>query len=225
MRVLVIEDDALMAAILEQGLREEGYQVQVCRDGREGLADALNPELDVIVLDVMLPGLDGIEITKRLRAQGRQTPVLMLTARDATMDIVKGLNVGADDYLTKPFAFAVFLARVHAAARRGPAVQPTVMTAGPISVNTASREVLVQGARVHLTRTEYSILETLLRRKDRVVTRDTLIEGVWFDRDNVDDNRLDAFMKLLRHKVDFNSDTRLIHTVRGVGYILRTEPE
>jgi len=225
MRVLVVEDDRRMAALLEQSLREDGKQVAVSRNGTEGFRIALESEFDVIVLDVMLPGIDGWEFTRRLRAGGSRVPVLILTARDAPADIIKGLDLGADDYLTKPFSLDVFLARVRAAGRRGPAVHPVVLNVGDISVETASRTVLVSGKPVALTRTEYSILEMLLRRRDRVVSRDALLTQIWGDRSDVENNTLDAFMKLLRSKVDSDPQRRLIHTLRGVGYILRSQPE
>jgi len=224
-RVLVIEDDRDMASVLEQSLKEDGGHVTVCHNGSDGLATALLPDFDVIVLDIMLPDLDGFELTRRLRQRGRQTPLLMLTARDGPMDIVRGLNLGADDYLTKPFPLEVFLARVRAASRRGPATQPVILRAGVLSLNTSNRVVKLGGETVALTRTEYSILELLMRRRDRVVTREAIVDEVWRDRADFESNNLDAFMKLLRSKVDFDPDQRLIHTVRGVGYILRTVTE
>jgi DNA-binding response OmpR family regulator len=223
MRALVIEDDRRMASLLEQGLRETGAEVTVCLDGAVGLETALVPGFDVIVLDAMLPRLDGFEVIRRLRQGGRQTPILMLTARDAAADIVKALDFGADDYLVKPFSFSVFLARVRAAARRGPASQPVVMRAGPLSLETGGREVRVEGHPVALTRTEYAILELLFRRQNRVVTREALLSEVWGDQRDVENNTVDAFMKMLRLKVDRDPERKLIQTVRGVGYILRTE--
>jgi DNA-binding response OmpR family regulator len=225
MRVLVIEDDRRMASLLEQGLREEGNQVTLAHNGVEGLSIALQPTFDVIVLDLMLPGMDGFELTRRLRQEGTRTPVLMLTARDAPIDMVKGLDLGADDYVTKPFALDVLLARIRAAARRGPATQSVVLKAGTLSMNTASRSIQVDGRGVTLTRTEYSILEVLMRRRDRVVTREELLAEIWGDRGDVESNTLDAFMKLIRGKIDLSSESRLIQTVRGVGYILRSNPE
>jgi DNA-binding response OmpR family regulator len=214
-----------MAALLEQVLREDGHQAVVAHNGSEGITIALDSEFDVIVLDVMLPGIDGFDFTRRLRLKGDRTPVLMLTARDAPADIVRGLDLGADDYLTKPFALDVFLARVRAAARRGPAPQSVILSAGGIRVNTSSHDVQVGGQNVTLTRTEYSILEMLLRRRDRVVSREAILTQVWGDRADVENNTLDAFMKLLRSKVDADPARRCIHTLRGVGYILRTKPE
>ena len=225
MHVLVIEDDRRMASLLAQALKEDGSHVTLCHDGAEGLTTALRPDFDVIVLDLMLPGVDGFQVAQRLRRRGRQTPVLMLTARDAPSDIVKGLNIGADDYVTKPFALDVLLARVRAAARRGPASQPVTLRAGNLSLNTANREVRVDGHIISLTKTEFAILEVLLKRRDRVVTRETLLEEVWGHNGDIENNTLDAFMKLLRSKIETSSTCRLIQTVRGIGYILRSAPE
>ena len=225
MHVLVIEDDRRMASLLAQALKEDGSHVTICHDGAEGLTTALRPDFDVIVLDLMLPGLDGFQVAQRLRRRGRQTPVLMLTARDAPADIVKGLNIGADDYVTKPFALDVLLARVRAAARRGPASQPVTLRAGNLSLNTANREVRVDGQIISLTKTEFAILEVLLKRRDRVVTREALLEEVWGHNGDIENNTLDAFMKLLRSKIETSSTCRLIQTVRGIGYILRSAPE
>ena len=225
MHVLVIEDDRRMASLLAQALKEDGNQVTVCHDGNEGLDTALQPDFDVIVLDLMLPGLDGFQVAQRLRRSGRQTPVLMLTARDAPSDVIKGLDIGADDYVTKPFALDVLLARVRAAARRGPASQPVILRAGQVSLNTSNREVLLTGQSIGLTKTEFAILELLLKRKDRVVTREVLLAEVWGYSSDIENNTLDAFMKLLRSKIEPDPNHRLIHTVRGVGYILRTVPE
>jgi DNA-binding response OmpR family regulator len=225
MHVLVIEDDRRMASLLAQALKEDGSHVTICHDGAEGLTTALRPNFDVIVLDLMLPGLDGFQVAQRLRRRGRQTPVLMLTARDARADIVKGLNIGADDYVTKPFALDVLLARVRAAARRGPASQPVTLRAGNLSLNTANREVRVDGQIIALTKTEFAILEVLLKRRDRVVTREALLDEVWGHNGDIENNTLDAFMKLLRSKIETSSTCRLIQTVRGIGYILRSTPE
>jgi DNA-binding response OmpR family regulator len=171
----------------------------------------------------MLPGMDGFSIAKKLRASRNQTPILMLTARDATEDMVAGLNLGADDYLVKPFSFDVLLARLRAVSRRGPIPQPVHLQVQDLLLNPASREVARGSRRVALTRTEYSLLELLMRRAGRVVTRESLIEAVWgFDSD-VRSNTLDAFIRLVRDKVDVAGEQKLIHTVRGVGYCLRGE--
>jgi DNA-binding response OmpR family regulator len=223
MQVLVVEDERRMADLLRQGLEEEGHSVILATDGKEGLAMAESHAFDAIVLDVMLPGMDGFSIAKKLRASRNQTPILMLTARDATDDMVAGLNLGADDYLVKPFSFDVLLARLRAVSRRGPIPQPVQLQVQDLMLNPASREVARAGRRVSLTRTEYSLLELLMRRAGRVVTRENLIEAVWgFDSD-VRSNTLDAFIRLVRDKVDVAGEQKLIHTVRGVGYCLRGE--
>jgi DNA-binding response OmpR family regulator len=223
MQVLVVEDERRMAELLRQGLEEEGHSVVLAVDGSEGLAIAESHAFDAIVLDVMLPGMDGFSMARKLRASRNQTPILMLTARDATEDMVAGLNLGADDYLVKPFSFDVLLARLRAVSRRGPIPQPVYLQVQDLTLNPASREVVRGGRRVALTRTEYSLLELLMRRAGRVVTRDNLIEAVWgFDSD-VRSNTLDAFIRLVRDKVDVAGEPKLIHTVRGVGYCMRTE--
>jgi DNA-binding response OmpR family regulator len=192
-------------------------------DGREGLGMAESGSFDVIVLDLMLPGIDGLSIARRLRAQRNQTPILMLTARDTTADIVGGLDVGADDYLTKPFSLDVLLARVRAVGRRGPVSQPVCLQVAGLSLNQASRDVQRGARAISLTRTEYLILELLMRHAGRVVTRDTLIETVWGVDADIESNTLDVFVRLLRSKVEAPGEARLIHTVRGVGYMLRVE--
>src|SRR5271154_5394416 len=223
MQVLVVEDERRMAELLRQGLEEEGHSVLLAANGRDGLALAESHPFDAIVLDVMLPGLDGFSVARKLRAARNQTPILMLTARDATPDIVQGLNLGADDYLVKPFSFEVLLARLRAVSRRGAIAQPPVLQVADLSLNPSAREVNRGGRKIALTRTEYGLLELLMKRAGRVVTRENLIETVWgFDSD-VRGNTLDAFIRLLREKVDTSGDVKLIHTVRGVGYAVRTE--
>jgi DNA-binding response OmpR family regulator len=222
-QILVVEDERRMSELLRQGLEEEGHAVVVAGNGRDGLAIAESHPFDAIVLDVMLPVLDGFSVARKLRASHNQTPILILTARDATIDVVEGLNLGADDYLVKPFSFDVLLARLRAVSRRGPIPQPVVLQVADLTLNPAAREVARGGRRIALTRTEYGLLELLMKRAGRVVSRDNLIEVVWgFDSD-VRNNTLDAFIRLLREKVDSSSDVKLIHTVRGVGYCLRAE--
>jgi DNA-binding response OmpR family regulator len=223
MQVLVVEDERRMAELLRQGLEEEGHSVVLAHDGRNGLAMAESYPFDVILLDVMLPGMDGFTVAKRLRGTRNQTPILMLTARDAAQDQIEGLNLGADDYLVKPFSFDVLLARLRAVSRRGPIPQPVSLHMADLSMNPASREVMRGARRVLLTRTEYSLLELLMRRAGRVVPRDNLIEAVWGFDSEVRNNTLDAFIRLLRDKVDAAGESKLIHTVRGVGYCLREE--
>ena len=220
MRLLVVEDEHKMAELLRQGLAEEGHSVTVATEGRQGLAMAEAAEFDLIILDVMLPGLSGFEIAQRLRAKRNQTPILMLTARDATDDVVKGLNLGADDYLTKPFSFEVLLARVRALGRRGPIPVPVLLKVAGLTVNQGTRDVSRGGRKIALTRKEYSILELLMRNGGRVVTRDALITGVWGNDSEIESNTLDAFVRLLRGKVEEPGKPRLIRTIRGVGYSL-----
>jgi DNA-binding response OmpR family regulator len=223
MQVLVVEDERRMAELLRQGLEEEGHTVVLAPNGKEGLAVAESYSFDVIVLDVMLPGMDGFAVAKKLRAARNQTPILMLTARDAAHDVIEGLNLGADDYLVKPFSFDVLLARVRAIARRGPIPQPVTLQVTDLTLNPGSREVVRGDRRIALTRTEYCLLELLMRRSGRVVPRESLIEAIWgFDSD-VRNNTLDAFIRLLRDKVDAVGEPKLIHTIRGVGYCVRAE--
>lgn len=225
MQVLVVEDERRMAELLRQGLEEEGHSVVVAADGRDGLAMAESHSFDAILLDVMLPVIDGFTVARRLRAARNQTPILMLTARDTNQDVIAGLNLGADDYLVKPFSFDVLLARLRAVSRRGAIPQPVPLQVEDLSLDPASREVTRGGRRIALTRTEYGLLELLIRRAGRVVAREHLIEAVWgFDSD-VRGNTLDAFIRLLREKVDSTGHGKLIHTVRGVGYCLRAEGE
>jgi len=221
MRVLVVEDDKTMASLLEQALREEGDAVIVERNGIAAVDLARTHEFDAIVLDVMLPGLDGFGVVQRLRQQGCQTPILLLTARDSDLDVIRGLNVGADDYLTKPFVLDVFLARLRAVARRGNIPQSVTLVADDLALNTATREVVRGDRTLDLTRTEYGLLELLLRNSGRVVPRDKIIETVWGFGAEVENSTLDTFVHLLRRKVDQPDEPKLIQTVRGVGYSIR----
>jgi DNA-binding response OmpR family regulator len=225
MRILVVEDERRMAELLRQGLTEDGNQVTVAHEGREGLGMAESGRFDLILLDVMLPGIDGFQIAKRLRAQRNPTPILVLTARDSTGDIVEGLDLGADDYLTKPFSFEVLLARVRAVGRRGPIPHPVCMKAAGLEMNQSTREVRRNSRLIELTRTEYAILELLMRNCGRVITRDALIETVWGGNSDIESNTLDVFVRLLRAKIDMPGQERLIRTVRGVGYSLKADAE
>lgn len=222
MRILVVEDERRMADLLSEGLAEEGHCVVTALDGGEALSLAETRAFDLIILDVMLPVLDGFEVVKRLRSEHIQTPVLMLTARDAPQDVIAGLDLGADDYLIKPFSFEVLLARVRAVARRGPIPHPVRLEFADLSMDQGAREVRRGDRAINLTRTEYAVLELLLRNAGRVVTRDRLIEDVWGGGD-IENNTLDAFVRLLRSKVETPDEPKLIHTVRGVGYALRKE--
>jgi two-component system response regulator MprA len=225
MKLLVVEDEARMVALLRKGLTEEGHTVTCASDGAEGLALAKNYEFDVIILDVMMPKLSGYDLAKRLRADRIRTPILMLTARDSLPDIVRGLDLGADDYLTKPFSFDELVARLRAVKRRALVAQDPHLCVADLVLDPASREVARGDERVSLTRTEYNLLERLMYRAGRVVSRHSLIEAVWgFDRE-IEENTLDAFMHLLRNKVDPPGKVKLIHTVRGVGYMIRPDAQ
>jgi DNA-binding response OmpR family regulator len=223
MRILIVEDEKKMAAVLKKGLEAENHRVTLAFDGRTGL-ELGSADFDVIVLDLMLPLIDGFEVARRLRKNGNQTPILMLTARDAIPDIVKGLDVGADDYLTKPFAFEVFLARLRSVARRGSTPRPTVLQVDDLVLNPASHVVTRGEREIHLSPTEFRLLELLMRRSGRVVPRDAIVEAVWDFDHEVEENTLDTFIRLLRSKIDREHDRKLIQTVRGIGYTIRESP-
>lgn len=221
MDVLVVEDDRRMAELLRRGLAEEGFAVTVSGNGAEALGMAEASPFDVIVLDVMLPGIDGFAVARRLRESRNRTPILMLTARDADRDVITGLNLGADDYLTKPFSFEVLLARIRAVGRRGPIAHAIILKAQDLTLDETSREVTRGTRRINLTRTEYALLLLLLRNAGRVVTRDTIIEKIWGYSTGIESNTLDAFVRLLRTKLEGPGEAKLLQTVRGVGYCLR----
>jgi len=223
MHVLIIEDDLRIANLLEAGLEEEGYQVVTEADGGRGFHLASTCSFDLIVLDVMLPTLDGFAVARQLRIAGSRIPILMLTARDANRDIVQGLDLGADDYLTKPFSLEVFLARVRAVSRRGPIARAAVHRIADLVIETAERRVARAGNSIPLTRREFSLLELLARSSPRVVTRHHILEEVWGYDSEVSTNNLEAFVSALRGKIDLHDGPKLIHTVRGVGYCLREE--
>jgi two-component system response regulator MprA len=219
MRILLVEDDRDVAEYVRRDLEGEGYSVSVCHDGADGLRAAQRAAFDIIVLDVMLPFMDGLEVTRRLRRGHVRTPILLLTARDAPEEIVRGLDAGADDYLTKPFSFDVLLARIRARTR--PATEQQRLRFGDLMLDPDTREARRGKRQVSLTRTEFAILECLMRASGRVVSRDRLIEDVWADRD-VTYNNLEVFIRLLRAKVDVEDQATLIHTERGIGYGLRS---
>jgi len=225
MKLLIVEDETHMADLLHKGLTEEGHTALCSHDGVEGLAIAKTYEFDVIILDVMLPKLGGYEVAKKLRAEKIRTPVLMLTAKDSVPDIVRGLDAGVDDYMTKPFSFEELLARLRAVQRRALPTAQASLHVGDLEFDPASREVSRGGIALSLTRTEYGLLERLLYRAGHVVSRRSLIEAVWgFDRE-IEENTLDAFMHSLRNKIDMSGKPKLIHTVRGVGYMIRADGE
>ncbi len=221
MHVLIVEDDRKLAHQLKKGLDEEGHATSIVFDGKEGLETAVATEFDILVLDVMLPRLDGFSLVRRLRQTGVTTPILLLTARDDNHDIVAGLDAGADDYLTKPFSFQVLLARLRALGRRKQVDPRTQLHVGDLVLDPASHRVERAGTPVTLTRTEFGILDVLMRNAGRVITRERLIESVWgFDRE-IEGNTLDVFIRQLRLKINLPGLGKLIHTVRGVGYTLR----
>jgi DNA-binding response OmpR family regulator len=221
MRVLIVEDEKKMAELLKKGLEEENHSVTLAHDGQAALEFAELYEFDAIALDIMLPGIDGFEVARRLRRKNNPTPILVLTARDAVPDVVKGLDAGADDYLTKPFAFEEFLARLRSVARRGSSPRPTCLRVADLTLDPAKQQVFRRNQEIHLSPTEFRLLEFLMRRAGRVVSRNVIVEAVWgFDRE-VEENTLDAFIRLLRSKVDRDSKQKLIQTIRGTGYALR----
>jgi heavy metal response regulator len=218
MRILVVEDEPSIANFVRQGLSEAGYAVDVAQDGREGLEYALAAEYDVLVLDIMLPHLDGLELLRELRNRGRKTPSLMLTARDTVEDRVAGLDAGADDYLVKPFAFPELLARVRALLRRPPLQTGTILSIADLEMNTVTRQVRRNHRLIDLSPREYAVLEYLMRHPSQVLTRTQIGEHVWnFDFYN-ESNVVDVYVGYLRRKIDEGSALPLIHTVRGVGY-------
>jgi heavy metal response regulator len=223
MRILLVEDDRKVASFIRKGLAEEGYAVDVAVDGEMGLAMGLDRLHDVIVLDVMLPQKPGFQVLRELRQAKVTTPVLLLTARDAIEDKVQGLDAGADDYLTKPFAFAELLARVRALLRRGKAAQAPVLQAADLVLDPATRTVKRGGEAIPLTNREFALLEYFLRNPGRVLTRTMIAEHVWDYSFDAGTNVIDVYVNYLRKKIDAGREPKLIHTVRGVGYVLKVD--
>jgi len=224
MRVLIVEDERQMAEQLRKGLEREGYSVLVANDGEHGLDLARTFEHDLVILDWMLPKLDGVQVARRLRQARVETRILMLTARGAPPDVVEGLDCGADDYLIKPFSFDVLLARLRALARRLPTTQLPVLHVLDLALDPAAHRVHRSGEEIRLSGKEFSLLHFLMRRAGQIVPRRTLIEAVWGYESSIESNTLDAFIHLLRAKVDAHRRPKLIHTVRGIGYCLRHAP-
>ena len=222
MRMLIAEDDRLTADTLAKRLREEHYAVDVSYNGTDALDYALSAEYDVAVMDIMMPGMDGIEVLRRLRAAQRHTPVLLLTARDAVSDRVNGLNAGADDYLVKPFAFEELSARLRVLTRRTRQTS-NQFTAGDLVVDCDSRSVTRGGEGITLTSREYALLEYMIRNKGRVLSRSQINEHVWSYEYEGASNMIDVYIRNLRKKIDEGRDVKLIHTVRYAGYVLREE--
>ena len=226
MRLLIVEDERKISAYLKRALEEQGYAVDAAYTGREALDRAQFAQYDVIVLDILLPGMDGITVCRQLRAQGNLSPILMLTARDTVDDRVAGLDAGADDYLVKPFALRELLARIRALTRRTLDISKSpVLQIADLTLDTLSRRVKRGHKTIELTAKEYAILECLMREPDRVLTRTQIAEHVWnYDVLN-HSNVVDVYIKNLRRKIDDNAEPRLIHTVRGAGYRITPEAQ
>jgi heavy metal response regulator len=220
MRILLVEDEKNVAAFIKKGLEEETYTVNVAEDGPEGLLMATSADFDLIILDIMLPGMNGIEVCKTLRAKGINKPILMLTAVDSVERKVEGLESGADDYLVKPFAFTELLARIKALLRRAPDIV-SELALSDLRIDLLSRRVYRGNKEVVLTLKEFSLLEYLLRNKHRVLSRTQIIENVWGYDFSPGTNIVDVHIKSLREKVDAGFESKLIHTVRGIGYIMK----
>jgi two-component system OmpR family response regulator len=223
MRVLVVEDDLRMAGLIRRGLVKDGLSADVAPNGEDALIQAGAHEYDAIVLDVMLPGIDGFETCRRLRKAGTWTPVLMLTARDAIEDRVAGLDTGADDYLVKPFAFAELLARLRALVRRGEPERPTILEIGDLRLDPATRGVCRGSTAIALSAKEFALLETFMRRPDQVLTRYDLLEHAWDFAYENRSNVVDVYIRRLRAKIDEPFGRETLETVRGAGYRLRSE--
>jgi DNA-binding response OmpR family regulator len=220
MNILIIEDNNRIGNILKQSLIEEGHQVSISERGDEGRDLLLSVPFDLAVLDVMLPGLDGFSVLQQIRAEKCDIPVLMLTARDTMPDIVHGLNLGADDYLTKPFQIQVFIARVRAISRRRPVIEPSCLIAGDLVLDTTNRAVRREGQPVPLTKKQYVLLELLMRRKNQLVTRNQVREAGWSYDTDVSDSSIDFYIHSLRSKIDEKGHESQIRTVRALGYML-----
>jgi DNA-binding response OmpR family regulator len=224
MKILLIEDEAAIAGVIKQGLEEAHYRVMTATNGLEGLAMATEGLYSLIILDIMLPGMDGWTICERLREKRNSTPILMLTARDNVRDKVKGLEIGADDYLSKPFNFGELLARVNALIRRDRMHKTKIITIGDLTIDPSARRVERAGKEVSLTEREFTLLEALASHEGQVLTREAIQERVWLDEDSYS-NTVDVYIGSLRKKIDASFDEKLIRTVHGVGYTLRRTPE
>ncbi|MGO4213549.1 response regulator transcription factor [Terriglobus sp. 2YAB30_2] len=223
MRILVVEDDPRMGPLLKDALEKKSYLPVLATSGSEGLEIASEHEFELIILDIMLPGLNGLEVARGLRARNIGTPVLMLTARDTITDVVDGLDCGVDDYMTKPFAFEELFARLRALARRQTRMPSVHYQIEDLKLDPVTHHASRSGTSIQLTRTEYLLLEYMMRRPNSVLRRDSIINAVWGYERTVENNTLDAFMKQLRSKIDDGFEVKLIHTVRGFGYRLASD--
>jgi heavy metal response regulator len=223
MRILVVEDEKKVASFIKKGLEEEGYAVDVAADGEEGLAMALTRVHDLIILDIRLPRLDGLCVLQAIRQDGMTAPVLLLTVRATIEDKVLGLDAGADDYLTKPFAFQELVARVRALLRRRLEVEPTVLRIGDLTLDPARRTVSRGGEKIDLTPREFALLDYFMRNPGRVLTRTMITEHVWDYSFDTSTNVIDVYVNYLRRKIDAGRTPKLLHTVRGVGYVLKAD--
>lgn len=220
MRVLVVEDERRLVAALRRGLAAEGFSVDVARDGIDGLHQAREESYDAMVLDIMLPGMNGYEVCKRLRAEENWVPILMLSAKDGEYDQADGLDLGADDYLTKPFSFVVLVARLRALLRRDTGRRPSVLAAGDLTLDPARRRVTRAGAEIALTPREFTLLEYLMRHCDEVLSKSRILEHVWDSYDAADPNVVEVYIGYLRRKIDAPHGRNALRTVRGAGYRL-----
>jgi len=221
MRILVVEDEKKVASFIKKGLEEEYFSVDVGYNGKEGLDFATKEEYDLILLDIMIPYIDGITLTKELRKRKISTPILLLTVKDSTQSKVEGLDAGADDYLTKPFAFEELTARIRALLRRNENQKMSVLSIDNLTIDLLAHKVTRQGTEIILTPKEFSILEYLMRNKNKIVSRTKLIEHVYDYHFDTETNIVDVYINKLRSKIDQNQEKQLIHTVRGVGYTIK----
>jgi len=220
-RILVIDDDAKIRTVVRRGLAYEGYRVVEAASGEEGLEKAREHLPDLVILDVMMPGIDGLEVTRRLRSSGDEVAILMLTARDEVKDRVEGLETGADDYLVKPFSFEELLARVHALLRRRQAPTGEILRFADLELDVDAREAQRNGRTIELTTTEYNLLLLFMRHPRKVLTREVIMEHVWSYDFEGESNVLEVYVRYLRSKLEASDEARLIHTVRGAGYVLK----
>jgi DNA-binding response OmpR family regulator len=222
MRVLVIEDEQKMADLIKRGLEEEGMEVETANDGEVGFEAGKSENIDLIILDLALPGRNGLDIARDWRQMGIKTPILIVTAMDSTEAKVKGLDTGADDYITKPFAFAELLARIRALQRRTSAEDTTKLQLGDLTLNLINRRATRAGNEVQLTNKEFALLEFFMRHPDEILSREVLSEKVWEETFDTLTNVIDVYINYLRNKIDRQYEPKLIHTVRGVGYMLKS---